>query len=861
MKGKRELASNILALLGTALLTGGGFLLSGAVGKEVLLVLGLNLAGNFASDALTRLRQKWISGDYGLLNHDIQRALVSALKKTLARLQREYMSRPVTDKLSKKEANSVRQAFRVLAEQAAAASPGVDGGKLDERSVIDLVTGSTEDVKAKFWARVEKTGFFSDCPVDLADFLRASLLDELGRLFREELKNPDSDGTKSWRAFQMLVLDGLKADLDSLKASEEERKHDRERLEALIAELKAKPAITPDDPLYQLLSSSLSALHESVARIEKKQETTLAGVEKLLGDERRGPERRWQYIQKHPIRGLGILFMLKAPVGLVWFREVLNDVRLAFSGEHPPFNLGRLLADSPAPNTKESGRTSEHPICAFWEIYSAEPGYWCKRIAPAARKFSVVAGFDAVAPWSVVRLPHVAKLEDLASLTRVGVSLPARVFEVGVEEFVVTFLGDTFSFSVQLSEHGLEALHEFARVQHKTLGKEGKPLPLGIGFSGVQLLEMFLSQTLPRGKDVSRRPYHGTMGMAGPNGKAISFYPSMPLGFTKSPECNEYVFKVKVPGRIDTTAKIEELQKEIAGNPANAPAYAQMAACYIYEGRTLDAIRCLENGVEKAPPNVDVHLVLAETLAKVGRFDEALLHFQKAATLTTDKDDRASAAAQTGLGVCLHELGKDAAALIHFETAVRAQPTNALHQSNCGMALMKLKRYAEAIVCYRRALELAPDDSQSATFLGILLEMEGRMAEAIPYLEAAARLTPDSADAHELLGQYLAKSNAHERAIPSLQRALDIEASARRFELLGASFGDLGRWPEAEDAFRHAVKIEPNSSGMLANLATCIANLGRFAEAAELYEQAIRVDPGNTDAKEALAMLRQVIGP
>ena len=42
-------------------------------------------------------------------------------------------------------------------------------------------------------------------------------------------------------------------------------------------------------------------------------------------EKKHAAERRWQYIQNHPIRGVEILFILKGAVGFDWFRELLDD--------------------------------------------------------------------------------------------------------------------------------------------------------------------------------------------------------------------------------------------------------------------------------------------------------------------------------------------------------------------------------------------------------------------------------------------------------------------------------------------------------------------------------------------------------
>ena len=579
--------------------------------------------------------------------------------------------------------------------------------------------------------------------------------------------------------------------------------------------------------------------------------TESAQTASVEDDKKRAAERRWQYIQSHPIRGIKLLFILKGAVGFDWFREVLDDTRLNFSRGEQSFKLGQLLAGSPAPNTQERSPASDESVCSFWEVYEAEPGYWFAKIAPTSREFSVVAGFDAVVPWSMFGVQRVEKLEDLALLTDIGVSIPARVYQIGVEEFALSFVGDTFSFSVRLSEHGLDFLHEMASVQH-TVVKGGKPAPIGSNFSGVQLLDLFLHQLLPNQEESKAKHSIGMMGLSGPGGKAITFYPTMPLGFNKTPESNEYAFTITMPAKIDSAARIKKLEKKLISTPADADLYFELASGYLYEGRLQDVVRCLGTAIKEAPPSANVHGLMGQTLRKLGRFDEALSHCQKASVLAPE-----DARIQAELGICLGELGKHDVALVHFEAAARIEPSKSGYQSNLCMALISLDRYSEATVPAQRAVDLAPDDSRSAMLLGMVLDKAGRQPEAMRYLEKATQLGPNSAEAQQYLGMHLADTGQHERAVVSFQRAVEIEECARRWELLGGSLADLGRWPEAEEAFRRGVKLEPNNSAILANLGAAVATLGRFAEASEVLQQSLRLDPTNVTARQNLALLRE----
>jgi tetratricopeptide (TPR) repeat protein/nucleoside phosphorylase len=597
------------------------------------------------------------------------------------------------------------------------------------------------------------------------------------------------------------------------------------------------------------LSLIKSGPTRSVGELTEREQAASAEDEK-----RRAAERQWQYIQTHPIRGVKILFILKGAVGFDWFREVLEETRLNFSRDDQSFNLGQVLAVSPAPNTQERPPASDKSVCAFWEIYRPEQGYWFAKIAPTPSEFSIVAGFDSVVPWPMFGVQRVAKLEDLALLTDIGVSIPARAYQIGIEEFAFSFVGDTFSFSVRLSEHGLDFLHEMARVQH-TVVKDGKPIPIGSNFSGVQLLDLFLHQLLPKQQDGKTKHGIGMMGLSGPDGNAITFYPTMPLGFNKTAESNEYVFNVTMPPKIDSAAHIKKLEKKLMSTPADADLYFELASGYLYEGRLQDGLQCLGTAIKEAPTNANVHGLMGQTLRKLGRFDEALAHCQKASVLAPD-----DARIQAELGICLAELGKRDVALVHFEAAARLEPLNPGYQSNLCMALINLNRYSEATVPAQRAVDLAPDDSRSAMLLGILFDKQGQQIEALRYLEKATQLSPHSADAHQHLGMHLAESGQHERAVASFQRAIEIEENARRWELLGGALAELGRWSEAEEAFRRGVNREPGHSGLLANLGAAVATLGRFAEASELLEKSLRLDPTNSAAQQNLALLRQKEG-
>lgn len=577
------------------------------------------------------------------------------------------------------------------------------------------------------------------------------------------------------------------------------------------------------------------------------------GTPKVDDDERRkAAERRWAHLQRNRLKGVEVSFLLKSPVGQDWLRRVLDDTRISFSRTGPSFKIGTVFASGATPNAKERSPAWQETICAFWERYEPNPDYYVQRIAPAYTAGSLVIGFDASIPWADLKVDAVCTLEELGQLTDIGVGIPPEAFMAGVEEFELTFHGEQFSFQIPLSDHGLEFLHEMAST-HFQVSERGKgaPLSLGSSFSGFQLLEMFLEQLLPD-KNTRKKKRGLFSGMGGPGGRAIRFYPDVPKGFMDGPEGKDYVFTVTVPKSEDIKSRIAALEAAVEDGSADAQMIGELAARYSAAGRLLDAIQRLQVGIARVSPNADLHGLLGESLGKLGRHEEAIEHFRRAEQLDPD-----NAAAHCGLAISLSTTGDDEGALRHFQLAASLEPSHAGHQKNLGRALASADRYGEAARCYERAMEIGPEDGESLILLGVLYDELGESDKAEASFQSATQVAPDDAEAHENLGRHVASTGDHARAALILKRAIEIEESARRYELLGASLADLSQWSDAEDCFQRAAKLAPDTAQFVVNAGICQANQGRRADAVRTLTGALQIDSANNLAIEVLSGLQE----
>jgi tetratricopeptide (TPR) repeat protein len=57
------------------------------------------------------------------------------------------------------------------------------------------------------------------------------------------------------------------------------------------------------------------------------------------------------------------------------------------------------------------------------------------------------------------------------------------------------------------------------------------------------------------------------------------------------------------------------------------------------------------------------------------------------------------------------------------------------------------------------------------------------------------------------------------------------------------AYGKLGRYTEAIEAFKQAIRINPDYADAYFNLGVVYVKLGRYTEAIETFKQAIRINP------------------
>ena len=105
--------------------------------------------------------------------------------------------------------------------------------------------------------------------------------------------------------------------------------------------------------------------------------------------------------------------------------------------------------------------------------------------------------------------------------------------------------------------------------------------------------------------------------------------------------------------------------------------------------------------------------------------------------------DVGSAFVQMNLADALARKGRSDDAMVHYEEAIKLQPNYADAYYNRGNVLFAKGRIDEAIADWEKTLQIQPNDADAYTGLGNALLRKGSLHEAIANYEKALALAPE----------------------------------------------------------------------------------------------------------------------
>jgi tetratricopeptide (TPR) repeat protein len=215
-------------------------------------------------------------------------------------------------------------------------------------------------------------------------------------------------------------------------------------------------------------------------------------------------------------------------------------------------------------------------------------------------------------------------------------------------------------------------------------------------------------------------------------------------------------------------------------NPAFEPVYYELTEALIGLNKPQDALGTLDKVREKFAPNFFSEYLAAMAYGRMKEYTNSLKYFESA------------------------------------EVMARAVDTNLLTHFfyfQLGSTYERIQKYEEAEKYFRKCLALSPDFGPGLNYLGYMWAEQGvNLSEARQLIEKAVKLEPKNAAYLDSLGWVLYKLEKPADALPYMLQALknSEEPDSTLYDHLGDIYASLHERDKAREAWRKAIKIEPN---------------------------------------------------
>lgn len=252
------------------------------------------------------------------------------------------------------------------------------------------------------------------------------------------------------------------------------------------------------------------------------------------------------------------------------------------------------------------------------------------------------------------------------------------------------------------------------------------------------------------------------------------------------------------------------------------------------------------------PTSARAHLEFARAVSRLGRTQEAETSLREALRL----DDH-SAESWRVLAITLHDAGR------HSEAEWALARAETLLPGDAGVAalrahwLLAAGDAQSAKTSIERAIVLDPFSYGNWNLLGSIRRALGEPDAAQRAFQTALDLNGNNAEARNALARLLAEAGRADEAHRALTAGRgDERTDASTWLALGITDYNRQRYVTAEDAFRKAVKADPEFAEGWEKLGMTLARTLRDDELTTVIEHALRLDPTLFEARLERAALR-----
>jgi tetratricopeptide (TPR) repeat protein len=309
------------------------------------------------------------------------------------------------------------------------------------------------------------------------------------------------------------------------------------------------------------------------------------------------------------------------------------------------------------------------------------------------------------------------------------------------------------------------------------------------------------------------------------------------------------------------TAAVALLETALAQSPAPeqvVPITVALGLAFSQTGEAAKATQKMQQLVAAHPDSAEAHVGLGTVYAEAdpANLEGAIAEFREALRLDPSKDD-----ARLVLGHALISQQKFSDALAPLREYVEHEPRDYQGYYAAGLAYQGLRQWDASIESLQKAARLDPASYEVHYALGLALAEAGQNEHAIGELQEAEKIRPSAPGVHDQLSRLLAKAGQEELArkehaqYAAMVSRGDPDAAAGKFNAQANQLLAAGDARAAADAYRSALRADPNNPQLHYNLSLALDQLGDRATEHRELEKAIQIDPDLAVAHNQLGVL------
>ncbi len=330
---------------------------------------------------------------------------------------------------------------------------------------------------------------------------------------------------------------------------------------------------------------------------------------------------------------------------------------------------------------------------------------------------------------------------------------------------------------------------------------------------------------------------------------------------------------------------IEEYKQALEYATDKVPIYIKIGRNYLKLNKTDEAKSYINKAIKLSPEDIETHSLLALLYTKESEYGKAASEYKK--VIEISPENKIALASLADIYVLE---GKNKQAIEIYKELIKKEELPVLY-FNLGLIYVNTKETDEAIKCFKKTIELESKFLATYLALGLVYEMDKQPEKAISCYNEALKIDPLSIDFYKQLGRlyhqegklkeaeeqykfilelypnntgsyinltyFYLETEQYKRCIDLLKKAiqLNVKHKDKLYLLLGSSYQKAKMPDKAEEAYRQAIELNPESDLAHFYLGAYYEYHNRRKEAEAQFEKAIEINPDNADALNYLGYM------